>query len=148
MNLEYKTHSQLVRLLDNELSLFVRQSAAITENSEIITCYTCNNRKPWQEMHAGHCITRAHWGTRFDLDNIRPQCPDCNLFHGGRQTRFAMLLASELGQDAWLDMTMVRAKSTERHERDWLEGYIRYYETLNRDLKRRIDTYGFTDYFE
>jgi hypothetical protein len=144
MNLTYKTHSQLVRLLDTEISQHVRMCAAITEGSEWITCYTCETRKPWQEMHAGHCITRTHWGTRFDLDNIRPQCPNCNLFHGGRQTRFAMLLASELGQTAWLNLT-TNANSGERHERDYLVEQIGYYEIVNKELKRRMDDYGFQD---
>jgi hypothetical protein len=47
-----------------------------------VKCYTCYRLGHWKEMQAGH---RYHRTLDYSLDNIKPQCPQCNMSgHGGK----------------------------------------------------------------
>jgi hypothetical protein len=46
------------------------------------TCATCSDRKPWQEMDAGHYMSRKYSATKYDWDNVWPQCKPCNSGYG------------------------------------------------------------------
>ncbi|GEM_PF-1147907 len=81
--------------LDGELwrltSLLVRQLPADSEGR--VRCCTCNALMSWRHSQAGHYISRAKKSTKFDLMNLAPQCPRCNIQWSGRQADFG----------AWID---------------------------------------------
>ena len=49
-------------------------------------CITCGVRKPVKEVDAGHFVQREHLATRFEKNNVWPQCRHCNRFKGGRHS--------------------------------------------------------------
>lgn len=63
---------RVVERLDEVVSRYVRQYFA--DKNGICDCYTCGKRLPWKGMDCGHCISRRYMATRFELDNMRPQC--------------------------------------------------------------------------
>lgn len=87
---------RLVSNLDKVVSLYVRKS---NEQNGLVQCYTCPNKLPYKEIHCGHFVKRSHMATRWDLRNLRPQCPACNLYRDGNQDEFAVRLQYELGDN-------------------------------------------------
>ena len=62
--------------LDRAFSRLIRQSR-MDENG-ICTCVTCGNKRHWKTIDCGHYYFRRHKATRWDPDNARPQCKQCN----------------------------------------------------------------------
>lgn len=91
-----KTTSKLKKELDKIFSIYVRKKAADTEG--FARCYTCNTRKPINDLQCGHFISRAYLSTRFSEDNTRPQCVGCNIFGKGKTVEFASNLTRDLGK--------------------------------------------------
>lgn len=60
-------------------------------------CYTCGICKSWKEVDAGHFQTRSKYSTRWDEQNVKPQCKHCNMTNGGHQYLFAVHLDQEFG---------------------------------------------------
>lgn len=88
-----KTSSQLKKLLDKVFSEFIRRKYADKEGK--IKCYTCPKVLKWQELQCGHFVSRQHLATRYDEENVRPQCIGCNIFGGGKVSVFANNLEFE-----------------------------------------------------
>jgi hypothetical protein len=45
-------------------------------------CVTCGRPEtPDHPLQVGHWIKRGRWFVRWDLRNVNPQCPGCNLRH-------------------------------------------------------------------
>lgn len=88
--------------LDAALSRYVRKSNA--DDAGYAPCFTCGEKRLWQQMHCGHFITRAKLGTRYlyspddGLVNVMPQCVRCNMFLGGQQFVFSRNLDSLYGE--------------------------------------------------
>jgi len=68
--------------LDRVVSRYVRLAAMGKDHK--CDCYTCDVRKDWQKMQAGHFISRKQLSLRWDTtNNIRVQCNQCNVnLHG------------------------------------------------------------------
>lgn len=86
---------KLKKKLDAIVSVYVRKSAA--SKTGMAKCYTCPNVKHWKELQCGHFISRQYLVTRFDLNNLRPQCVGCNLFGHGQPLIFEERLKKEIG---------------------------------------------------
>jgi hypothetical protein len=96
--LEDKTLQELKKILDEEISFFLRGSAALySPIPGAVRCFTCGGLFPWKKMDAGHYIPRHRDGTRYDGDNLRPQCTHCNSYHEGEHWLFRHNLVEELG---------------------------------------------------
>jgi len=63
------------------------------------TCYTCGRKFLWKDLDCGHYIKRRFLNTRWDLDNLRPQCQYCNRNLGGNYRIYETKIANELGQE-------------------------------------------------
>lgn len=63
---------KLIKELDRMVSLYVRQKGMDRQGYNI--CYTCGAKLPWKMMDCGHYIKRRYLQTRWDLNNVRPQC--------------------------------------------------------------------------
>lgn len=69
------------------MSRCIRLEAA--NNQGVVECYTCGARKHWKQTDAGHWQSRANKPTKFWLENIRPQCKQCNKWGHPTQERKA-----------------------------------------------------------
>ncbi len=87
--------SELLTLVDAIFSTLVRLRAA--DHASQVQCVTCDRRGHWRNFQAGHYMSRSHWATRYDWDNVAPQCQPCN--YGQQQPRSRKWLA--FGQ--WLE---------------------------------------------
>ena len=110
------TVSQLKKRLDALVSRFVRLSG----NG---TCYTCGFFKPKLELQCGHFVSRQYNATRYDLDNLRPQCYACNVMRRGNTAFFADNLLKELGRERF-DALIKRGRSYHSFTVREVEGLI------------------------
>ena len=97
LNSQSLNRKRLVMELDKYCSLIVRISAS--DKYGVATCYTCGKRLPWKCMHNCHFKSRQFLGTRFDFDNMRCGCPDCNIIKHGNISVYRERLKREIGED-------------------------------------------------
>jgi hypothetical protein len=137
--LEEMKHNELVHLLDAEISFFVRASEAIKAGSPVIKCYTCGSPYYWQAMDCGHFEPRAEIGTRWDLNNLRPQCKRCNWTLEGNKVEYKRLLEAELGKDV-VDQLHVIAQGYRgaKIPREWLIEQIKLWRAKNAPLRKEV----------
>ena len=86
-------------------------------------CYTCRQRFPASEMHAGHW---KHRRLDFDYFNIHPQCAKCNLYGHGKLDLYTQRLVEDHG------IAKVKEKAREaeiihKYTREELEEIIEKY---------------------
>ena len=62
-------------------------------------CVTCNVKKPWKELQAGHYEKRGKNQLRYDETNVHPQCVGCNVFQKGNYTRYARYIRYDIIQE-------------------------------------------------
>ena len=91
------TKSKLVKKLDSVFSLFVRKSNA--DHKGFCECVTCGRKYHYKKIQAGHFMSRKHYSTRFDEDNVKPQCYGCNVMSQGRQYEYSIYLGKELSDE-------------------------------------------------
>ncbi len=88
-----RSRTAVVKKLDEWFSKYVRLSNSV--DGQCI-CYTCGTKKPWNKgIQAGHFQSRGKYSTRWDEDNVRPQCVGCNMFKQGQQWEFGRKLNLE-----------------------------------------------------
>jgi 5-methylcytosine-specific restriction endonuclease McrA len=50
-----------------------------------VQCFTCPVSSGWKYMEVGHFISRTVYLLRWDIRNVKPQCPKCNQAGGRRE---------------------------------------------------------------
>lgn len=86
------TRKGLIKKLDTIFSEYIRRRYA---KNEISTCVTCGKKDHWKNLQAGHFMSRKHYSTRWDEDNVEVQCMACNVFRYGEQFLFSKYLGQE-----------------------------------------------------
>ena len=123
----------LIYRLDLVVSRYVRQYFA--DKNGICTCYTCNRRLPWRGMDCGHCISRRYINTRFDMDNMRPQCQYCNRTLRGNYEIYYPKLEKELGKEKYSEMWK-KARGGDKISIPDLENLLEKYKNLLKSLEK------------
>lgn len=111
------TRTKLIQEADKAVSLYVRQKYA--NDDGMVKCYTCGHFVHWKKIHCGHYISRYYKYTRWELDNLRPQCMMCNLWKKGDAFTFRANLVDELGESRVREMER-RAKILFKESDDWI----------------------------
>jgi len=122
------TITQIKKRAWDAFSRWIRMSNA--DGFGMVTCYTCNNRMHWKEMHAGHGIPGRHNAVLFLEEIVKPQDPACNIFKGGNLAVFTRKLIAELGiemYDKIVSNTRIPIKYTKE---DYLEVGKKYLQKL------------------
>ena len=115
------TRKTLITKLDNVFSEYIRRRYA---KNEIATCVTCGKKDHWKKLQAGHFMSRKHYATRWDEDNVEVQCSACNVFRYGEQYLFAKHLGTEKA-----DMLLHKSRETVKFP-DWeIQEMIDLYKT-------------------
>lgn len=78
-----KNFKSALKTADQWFSRYIRLRDA--DCTGIAHCVTCNTRKHFKEMDAGHFISRRYMSTRFDEKNVHAQCQKCNKYNSGEQ---------------------------------------------------------------
>jgi hypothetical protein len=111
-----------------QVSLYVRKKDADFDGYN--RCYTCGVAKHYTELHAGHYVKRSYKALKFDLRNLRPQCPRCNMFLDGNQDAFAEHLELDYGHGILQELGKLKWQE-KRFTREEITGLIEHYKKLN-----------------
>ena len=80
------------------ISEYIRRKYA--DEHGMVSCVTCEVRKHWKEMQAGHFIPQAQGNSvRWLEDNIHPQDYRCNINLGGNGAEYYPFMIETYGQD-------------------------------------------------
>jgi hypothetical protein len=93
------SRSHLVKKLDTVFSQYIRRRYA---TNDIAECVTCGKRDHWKKMDAGHFMSRKHYSTRWDEDNVQVQCKSCNLYNQGEQYKYSIFLGQEKSDELYM----------------------------------------------
>ena len=86
----------LVTKLDAVFSEYIRRRYA---KNDIAQCVTCGKKDHWKNLQAGHFISRKHYATRWNEENVQVQCVACNVYRYGEQYLFGVYLGEEKSQE-------------------------------------------------
>ena len=101
----------IVNKLDKVFSEYIRRR--YTKNN-IAECVTCGKKDHWKNLQAGHFMSRKHYATRWDEENVEVQCMACNVYRYGEQYLFAKHLGQEKADELLAkSRTMVKLKDWE-----------------------------------
>ena len=115
------TRKGLIKKLDTVFSEYIRRRYA---KNDIATCVTCGKKDHWKKLQAGHFMSRKHYATRWDENNVEVQCSACNVFRYGEQYLFAKYLGAEKA-----DMLLAKSRETVKFP-DWeIQEMIDLYKT-------------------
>lgn len=85
----------IYKRLDTIFSILIRLK--YTDDNGKGNCYTCGNPLTYHTGQCGHYIKRGNVFTRWDSNNARIQCEECNCIKDGFVSAFRDRLVSELG---------------------------------------------------
>ena len=100
------TRTKLVKKLDVVFSKYIRLSNS--DKNGYCTCVTCGNKFYWKEIQAGHFMSRKHYSTRWDENNVKPQCVRCNVYRAGEQYKFSLYLGNNLSEELYIKSKEIR----------------------------------------
>jgi len=101
----------IVNYLDKVFSEYIRKRYA---KNGIAECVTCGKKDHWKNLQAGHFMSRKHYATRWDEENVEVQCMACNVYRYGEQYLFAKHLGQEKADELLAkSRTMVKLKDWE-----------------------------------
>jgi hypothetical protein len=104
----------IVTKLDKIFSEYIRRRYA---KNGIAECVTCGKKDHWKNLQAGHFMSRKHYATRWDDENVQVQCMACNVYRYGEQYLFAKYLGQEKADELLArSRTMVKLKDWELEE--------------------------------
>jgi hypothetical protein len=90
------TRKSLVIKLDTVFSQYVRRKDAIDEIAE---CITCGKKDHYKKLQCGHFMSRRHYSTRWEENNVGVQCYGCNISRHGEQYKFSLYLGNNLSEE-------------------------------------------------
>lgn len=90
----------LVAKLDKIFSEYIRRRYA--DHNGICTCVTCGKKDHWKNQQAGHFMSRKHYSTRWNEDNVQVQCMGCNVYRYGEQYKYGIYLGSDKADELYL----------------------------------------------
>jgi len=111
----------LIKKLDRVFSEYIRKRD--TDSKGYGLCCTCAKRIHYKEGHAGHFMSRRHYSTRWDEENVNLQCSGCNTFRGGEQYKFALFLNDKYKTDKATELLIKSRESAKYSIIDLQEKY-------------------------
>lgn len=93
------TRKSLVIKLDTIFSQYIRRKDLI---NGLATCVTCNKSNEPKKMQCGHFMSRRHYSTRWEENNVGVQCYGCNISRSGEQYKFSQYLGDNLAQEMYI----------------------------------------------
>ena len=110
-----------------QFSIFIRTRGA--DASGFNVCATCNARKFWRELQAGHWI---HGRLDFEPRNIHAQCVPCNYHWNTRVSiAYSIFMARTYGVEVMDELRLLSNTSSNKLSRDELNQLLEKYTTLN-----------------
>jgi hypothetical protein len=123
------TRKSLVIKLDTIFSQYIRRKNAVNEISE---CITCGKKDHYKKLQCGHFMSRRHYSTRWDENNVGVQCYGCNITNQGMQYAFSKYLTKI--DNNLPDKLMIKSKQIVKFTDDDLIDMINKYTSLLESL--------------
>lgn len=120
--------STLKRRAWAEFSIYIRQRGADVEGFNI--CVTCNTRKHWKELQAGHFIAGRLNSNLFEERGTYAQCSLCNVIKSGNGPMFYKFMLRTHGQEV-IDELLAQNDRTRKWLPGELESIARKYAEIN-----------------
>ena len=98
----------------------------IKRGRPFVQCYTCEAAVRVAVADVGHYIDRRHYPTRYNEQNIRCQCQNCNRLLDGNKEIFRERLIAELGESAVIQLEASRHSLMKFSKNDLLEIINKY----------------------
>ena len=128
--MKIKSRKSLIKRLDIVFSLYIRLKNS-NENG-FCKCISCQKIQHYKEVDAGHFISRRHMSTRYDVNNVFPQCRYCNRYVAGNQWLYSQAL--EKIEKNLPEKLYLKSKQTVKYSNNDLEAMILYYNNLRNQL--------------
>lgn len=135
-----KTIPQLQNTLWPLIALYVKLNHAIDGYCHCVTCgKTIRVGDP--DCQCGHWLPRSYSGTKYEEDNLRPQCAQCNGAHAkgrfakysGRPVEFERELRLQIGDERVEELKFMSTQPW-KWGRAYLIEKINYYKTELKDM--------------
>lgn len=121
-----KSRKSIVKRLDTVFSLYIRLKDS--DENGFCKCISCQKIQHYKDVDAGHFISRRHMSTRYDVDNVFPQCRYCNRYVAGNQWLYSQAL--EKIKKNLPEKLYLKSKQTVKYSNEDLESLISYYNNL------------------
>jgi hypothetical protein len=122
------TDGQLKKRVWKEFSIFVRTRHADAEGFN--DCVTCDARKHWKELQAGHFIRGRLNVNLFNEYGCWPQCYGCNVGRDGNVVVYYQWMLKAFGQ-SMIDELVAANNHTHKWQPGQLAALLEKYRTLN-----------------
>lgn len=116
----------LTRKLDKVFSEFIRLRDSKPYGHKFFRCISCGQIKAYEQMDAGHFVSRIHKATRWDEENVNGECRACNRMSADHIIWYQRNLEQKIGRDR-VDMLIARGRQTKKWSAWELEMLIEYY---------------------
>lgn len=116
--------------LDAVFSLYIRTK--FSDSNGYCRCYICGTPYHIYEIDNGHCFVRRNRGTRWNENNCRPQCHECNRFEDTTGL-FKDKLRDELGKELFEEIERLSRAIIKFSDREGLE-MIEFYRNKLKEL--------------
>jgi hypothetical protein len=94
------TRKSLVIKLDTVFSQYIRRKDA--DGCGIAKCITCGKKDHYKKLQCGHFMSRRHYSTRWNENNVAVQCYGCNISRHGEQYKFGLYLGENLSEEMYI----------------------------------------------
>lgn len=111
-----------------QFSIFIRTRGADTQGFNF--CVTCQVKKFWRELQAGHFIQGRLNANLFDERGTNPQCYSCNVGRYGATVLYYKWMLAHYGQEV-IDDLLEQNSKTHKWQPDELENLLIHYTALN-----------------
>lgn len=91
-----KSYKTLKNKLDKVFSKFIRLRDTKDGYGK---CCTCQRVFPYEEIQAGHYISRTYLAVRWNEQNVHGQCMGCNCFKKGALDKYSLFLVRTYGSE-------------------------------------------------
>jgi len=100
-------------------------------------CISCGCQ--WKSnFQAGHCYAAGNYKSlRFDFFNINGQCEKCNLFEGGKETDYLLMLPARIGRIQFKKLNQ-RATKDKKFNKHWTNTEL---DEINKQAKAIINEF-------
>ena len=129
-----KSRKNLIVELDRVFSKYIR-TKYIRDN--FVECVTCNRKYTINKIQAGHFMSRKHYSTRWDEENVFPQCYGCNVMQQGQQYLFSKFIDEKFGE-GYSDVLLFKSRETVKFSDYEIEEMIQDYTKRLKDLEKKL----------
>lgn len=122
------TDGQLKKRVWKEFSIFIRTRYA--DKDGMVSCVTCDARKHWKEMQAGHFVRGRLNANLFDERGCQIQCYVCNIHYQGNVVHYYRFMSLRYG-DRIIDELLAQNSTTKKWAGGELLALLEKYKGLN-----------------